>query len=144
MYVCLPACQPASLTGCQSVSLPVCQSVCMPVCLPASMSVCLPAFQSASQPACLPASLHACLPACMPACMPARPSVCRCSQTAGRNSCSNISGDISTVRVDCHSFLSSIHTSVRPRSFLQVRNTPKRPNSDNLDGDNCGHSGDRE
>ena len=45
-------------------------------------------------------------------------SVCRCSQTAGRNSCSTISGDSQTVRIDCLSFLSQGLVSVWPNHFV--------------------------
>ena len=50
-------------------------------------------------------------------------SVCRCSQTAGRNSCSIVSGDVSiSVRIDWQYMLSRVGVSVRPRFFVYAKN----------------------
>ena len=47
-------------------------------------------------------------------------SLCRCSQTAGRNSCSIVSVDIisQTVRINCRSFLSRVRISIRHATFF--------------------------
>ena len=52
-------------------------------------------------------------------------SVCRCSQTTGRNSCSIVSGDISnsTVRIVWQYILSRVRVSVWPSIFLYAKNT---------------------
>ena len=58
-----------------------------------------------------------------------------------------------SVRISCRSFLSRIRISVWPSNFFKLPKSPKnrvfswspviRQNGDNLNGDNCGHNGDR-
>ena len=54
-------------------------------------------------------------------------SVCRCSQTAGRNSCSIVSGDVSncSYRLTVHP-LSRVRVSVWPSNFLYAEKHSKR------------------
>ena len=51
-------------------------------------------------------------------------SVCRCSLTAGRNSCSIVSGDVSNCSYRLTVHLSRVRFSVRPSNFF-MRNTSK-------------------
>ena len=97
------------------------------------------------------------------------PTVCRCSQSTGRSSCSIVSGDISNCSYRL-SFLSVAHShlsfalklfidenqkngcSVDRHRQVETRQPERRldswlpatrRNGDNLNRDNCGHNGDR-
>ena len=53
-------------------------------------------------------------------------SVCRCYQTAGRNSCLVVSGDVSNCSYRLQYILSRVRISVRPSIFIYAKN-PSKP-----------------